>query len=82
MPTDAVTQSEDDPGFDPELKRVILPQLFFMENGKVQADLLMFEHEYLRDNEPEKIKKLLGDARSFEAVTPRNTVEYDDCGCE
>jgi len=82
LPTDIVTQSEDEHDFDPELKRVVLPQLFYMENGRVQADLLMFQHEYLRDDEPEKVKKLLGEMKNSTAVTPGSNIDYDDCGCE
>ena len=82
LPTDTVTQSEDEHDFDPKLKRVVLPQLFFMENGRVQADLLMFQHEYLRDNEPEKVKQLLGDMQNSTAVTSGNDIDDEDCGCE
>ena len=61
LPTDTVTQSEGDADFDPGLKRVILPQLFFINNGEVESGLLMFEHEFLRDNETDKVIQLLRD---------------------
>ncbi|MCL2519104.1 MAG: hypothetical protein FWF15_11125, partial [Oscillospiraceae bacterium] len=59
LPTDTVTQNEDDPEFNPGLKRVVLPQLFFMDNGAIKSDLFMFRHEYLEHDESEKVKQLL-----------------------
>ena len=61
LPTDTVTQNEDDPDFNPGLKRVVLPQLFYLNDGAVSFDILMFQHEYLRDDESELIKQLLTD---------------------
>ena len=62
--------------------RVVLPQLFYMQNGSVQADLLMFQHEYLSDNEHEKVKQVLSDMRNPTAVTPDSNIDYDDCACD
>lgn len=59
LPTDTVTQDEDDPGFDPFLKRVVLPHLFFMKDGKAEAEINLFQHEYLEDNDPVKLRQLL-----------------------
>ena len=62
LPSDEVTQNEDDPDFDPDLKRMVLPQLFFMKAGEVRADLMMYQHEYLENDETEKVKQLLKDS--------------------
>ena len=59
LPTDTVTQNEADPDFDPGKKRVVLPQLFFLKNGAITSDILMFQHEYLSENDPDKLKQLL-----------------------
>ena len=79
LPTDTVTQNEDDPDFDPELKRVVLPQLFFMRNGEVQANVLMFQHEYLSDDDSEKINQILSDMHN--AISSRFGGAVDD-DCE
>ena len=67
LPTDTVTQNEDDLNFDPDLKRVVLPQLFFIKKGEIKADLLFFQHEYLRDDKPEEVIQLLRDSYSSTA---------------
>ena len=59
LPTDTITQNETDENFNENLKRIILPHLFFLRNGVIKADQLFFEHEYLENNEKEKIKDLL-----------------------
>lgn len=62
LPTvDTVTQKEGAPDFNPELKRVVLPQLFFIKDGEVKADMFMFQHEYLKNHESEKTMQLLWD---------------------
>ena len=62
LPTiDTVTQNVSDPDFNPALKRVVLPQLFFIKDGEVKADMFMFQHEFLKDKESEKILQLLKD---------------------
>ena len=61
LPTDTVSQDEDDPDFDPDLKRVVLPQLFFIKNGEVKDDWYLYQHEYLRNNEADKVKQSLRD---------------------
>jgi len=71
LPADTVTQNEDDPDFNPGLKRMVLPQLFFMDNGTIRADMLMFRHEYLENDEPENIIRLL--------YTMHNTERCDEC---
>jgi thiol-disulfide isomerase/thioredoxin len=83
LPVDTVTQKEDDPDFDPELKRVVLPQLFFMENGKVKDSLYLYEHEFLQNKEIDKMKQLLDDAyRSIAPASPSvNKASEEDCGC-
>jgi thiol-disulfide isomerase/thioredoxin len=62
LPTDIVTQDEDDPDFDPGLKRVVLPQLFFIKNGEVKTDLYLYRHEYLVNNESDNVIQLLRDS--------------------
>jgi len=59
LPVDTVTQDEDDPNFDPNLKRVTLPHLFFMRDGQVASDLFANNHEYLENNERERMKQLI-----------------------
>ena len=61
---DTITQNEEDPDFDPTLKRVILPHLFFMETGEIKADLYAFQHEYLEYGEVENMRRLLIDKYS------------------
>jgi len=61
LPADTVTQSEEDPDYDPGLKRVVLPQLFFIKKGDVKADLYLYMHEYLRDDDSAALKQLLRD---------------------
>jgi hypothetical protein len=76
LPIDTVTQSEDDPDFDPTLKRVVLPQLFIMRHGRIVADLLMFQHEYLQDDDAEKITQILSDMH--DALSPH----FSDGDCD
>ena len=71
LPTDTVTQKEDDPDFKSDQKRVVLPQLFFLKYGKVKADLLFYEHECLKNKDAVGVKNLLSEAYK--------TIE--DCGC-
>ena len=78
LPTDTVTQDEDDPDFDESLKRVVLPHLFFLKDGKVVADLEFFQHESLRDGDSEKVKQLL---RCSYAYIDSRIVIDDDCEC-
>ena len=61
LPTDTVTQDEDDPDFDPGLKRVVLPQLFFIKDGKVKDEWYLYQHELLKNNETDKVKQSLRD---------------------
>jgi len=72
LPTDTVTQSEDDPDFDPDLKRVVLPQLFFIKNGAIKAEAMLYQHDYLKNGEAEKVKQLLRD--KYDAIVS------SDCG--
>jgi len=69
LPTDTVTQNEDDPDFNPGLKRMVLPQLFFVNNGAITADTLMFRHEFLEVDDSESVKQLLSDM-------------YNSAGCD
>ena len=69
LPTDVVTQDEDDPDFDPGLKRVVLPQLFFIKNGEVKADLYLYRHEFLSNKESAKVIQLLRD--SYATITSK-----------
>ena len=82
LQTDTITQNEDDPDFDPDLKRVVLPHLFFIQNGEIEADLPMFQHEYLRDNESDKVKQLLREKHNATASYFGNTAISDDGDCE
>jgi thiol-disulfide isomerase/thioredoxin len=66
LPTDTVTQSEEEPDFNQGLKRVVLPQLFYLDNGEITFDILMFQHEYLEHDESEKIKQLLHNMHNTE----------------
>ena len=59
LPTDTVTQSEGDLDFDPDLKRVVLPQLFFIKDGEVRSGLMLYQHAYLRDGQTENLKQML-----------------------
>ena len=59
LPVDTVTQSEDDEDFDKDLKRIVLPQLFFIKKGEVKDDTMLYEHEYLKNEEKEKTIDLL-----------------------
>ena len=61
LPIDTVTQKEDDPDFDENLKRVVLPQLFFMKDGLVKDELYAYQHDYLKNNESNKMHQLLFD---------------------
>ena len=78
LPTDTVTQKEDDPGFDPDLKRVVLPQLFFIRDGEVKAELYFYQHEFLRDNDTANVKQML--RYSYDAIAPRSDIDKD-CDC-
>ena len=80
LPTDTVTQKENDPDFDPDLKRVVLPQLFFMENGIVKSEICMYQHELLSNNESEKVINLL--RFMYDSIDQRlnNAAELEDCG--
>jgi len=80
LPIDTVTQNEDDADFNPELKRVVLPQLFFIKNGEVEADVNFFQHEYLVNNETEKVMQLLTD--KYAPISSNHSNPEDDCGCE
>jgi len=76
LPTDTVTQKESDPGFDPDLKRVVLPQLFFIKDGTVKSGLMLYEHIYLRDGFTENVKQMLKYSYDFMFLDP------GDEGCE
>jgi len=80
LPTDTVTQSESDAGFDPNLKRVVLPQLFFIDEGKVVGSLYMYQHEFLRDNETEKTKQMLRD--KYAPIISDSGDSTEPCDCE
>jgi len=79
LPTDTVTQSEGDAGFDPGLKRVAMPQLFFLKDGKVVGGLSMFQHEFLKDNEKEKMKQLLKEKYALIAADAGDPAAPCDC---
>jgi len=76
LPVDTVTQNEEDPDFDPTLKRVILPHLFFIEKGEIKADLYAFQHEYLAYGEIDNMKRLLVDKYT---TISSNTCAPTDC---
>jgi len=59
LPVDTVTQSESDADFNPDLKRVVLPHLFFFSHGEVVAEINMYQHEFLRDSKAELVKNIL-----------------------
>jgi len=59
LPIDTVTQTEYNPDYDSSLKRVVLPHLFFLKNGVVKDEILLYEHEYLKNNMPNEMKELL-----------------------
>ena len=80
LPTDTVTQSEDDPDFDPDLKRVVLPQLFFIKDGEVRSGLMLYQHVYLRDGQTENVKQIL--RFSYNSLLFNYGANADDEGCE
>jgi len=49
------TTNED----DVVLERIILPHMFFIKNGEVKAEQLFYEHQFLYNDEKQKIKDLL-----------------------
>jgi len=59
LPTDTATQNEDDPDFNPNLKRVVLPHLFFLRDGIIKTDLALNNHDYLLNNDVENMRRLL-----------------------
>ena len=61
LPTDTVTQNQEDSDFNENLKRVILPHLFFIQKGQVKDEIMLYQHEYLKNKEDEKIKALLSE---------------------
>ena len=65
LPIDTVTQKETDKNFNPKLKRVVLPQLFFMKGGKVKEDLMAYQHECLEKNQKDEMKALLKQKLDF-----------------
>jgi thiol-disulfide isomerase/thioredoxin len=65
LPTDVVTQNETDPGFDPNLKRVVTPHLFFIKNGEIKANTIFTESEELLKRDSEAIKQDLRYNYSF-----------------
>jgi len=80
LPTDTVIQNEEDPEFDPELKRVVLPQLFFIKDGEVKSGLMLYQHEYLRDGNSEKVKLLL--RYSYDSIASYSgKTDGEDCEC-
>jgi len=59
LPLDDVTQGEYFVGFDPNLKRVPTPSLFFIKEGEVKAYLNMAHHEYLENGQSELVLESL-----------------------
>jgi len=59
LPIDTVNQKEGDKKFDHNLKRVILPQLFFIKDGVIKSDLYAYQHEYLKDDNKSEMTDLL-----------------------
>ena len=73
LPTDTFSQSEGDPDFDPDLKILAVPHLFFFKIGEVKAEAMLYQHHYLSDNRADRVMQLLRD--KFD------TIASDDCGC-
>jgi len=48
LPVDNRSQSPEDVDFDPEKKRVTVPQIFYFRDGKVITDLFMNRHDLLQ----------------------------------
>jgi methyl-galactoside transport system substrate-binding protein len=65
LPTDVVTQNEKDEDFDPNLKRVTTPHLFFIKNGEVKSYYDLVESEDLRNRDAETVKRTLRYNYSF-----------------
>jgi thiol-disulfide isomerase/thioredoxin len=63
LPVNDRDQTPGTPGFDPNLKRITVPHLFFMRNGEVVAHIMANRHEYLQDEtlDLEKMKQLIRD---------------------
>lgn len=59
LPKDVVTQKEDDDNFNKDLKRVVLPHLFFIKKGKIKDEIMLYEHEYIKNNDDNKMYDLL-----------------------
>ncbi len=62
LPLDTYTQSEDDPDFDETKHGIVQPMLFFIKDGKVVGHIYAFQHEYLQNNEIQRMSNLIGDA--------------------
>lgn len=62
LPVDTYTQSKDDPNFDETKHGMVQPMLFFIKDGKVVSYIYAFQHEYLQNNEIQKMYDLIGKA--------------------
>lgn len=49
LPQDTVTQKEGEADFNPDLRRVVLPHLFFLDQGEIKSDLMAYRHPYLEE---------------------------------
>ncbi len=65
LPVDTVTQKEDEEGFNPLLKRVVLPHIFFLNKGTVTDEILFYRHDLLKEKDFKGVVKLLNSMYSF-----------------
>ncbi len=59
LPQDTVTQSPEDADFDPDLKRVVLPQLFFVKKGEIASGWLGYQDPDIDQGNTERIRARL-----------------------
>lgn len=65
LPNDNITQKEGEEGYNPSLKRVILPHLFFLNKGQVMNNALLYEHDLLKEKDFDGIVKLLNSLYAY-----------------
>lgn len=59
LPTDTYTQSKDDEDFDPDKHGITQPMLFFIKDGKIVGRIYGYSHEYLQNEETDKMTELI-----------------------
>lgn len=59
LPVDTYTQKETDANFDKNKHGIIQPMLFFIKNGKIVDYIHGYSHEYLQNDDDEKMYNLI-----------------------